>query len=856
MKRKQRIQVKRKNIIRALRFNLLTFVVLVTVGLSGFGILRNVLLRNTQNMGSSLAGSCASEMQGRLSVYETLLSFGADSLEIMEGGDEEQLSAWLGLYFSRVIGVVGENVIDPYAAIGDRIYGAQPWEGDTNYDFYNTQWYQKALENDGETAFTDVYIDAIYDRPVITISQKSTYGDAVLAFDIFPENLKFDFESIVLPEGGSYFLFDNTGAIIFEQTESAGDVLKSEDFAHLFNSIQNGEHDTYDSNIQDSQGKVYGVYYEAMPNGWYSVVTLPYTDILQNIHLLFLGFAGAFLIFLLLLGLITYRDVAFQKKIDRTDETVRVLGNSYYAIYRVDYGRGRFEMIKGSDYVRQRLLSRGEYGQLLETMAEVIEESARDDFKKNFSLENIKNLVNRRVRNFGGDFQRRFGDEYRWVQIHVLFDESLAPEEVVLCFREVNEEKHQQLKEHALLMNALASSRQSEKTKQVFFSNMSHDMRTPLNAIIGLADLAESFVNDPEKIREYIQKIKFSGKQLLELINDVLDISRMERGELKMEWQEFDLVQCIRDCGESFRYQAETDGKKFHVSCNVSQRTVVGDPVRIAQLLNNLLGNAFKFTGEGDEIRLELTQMENQERAKYQIVVSDTGIGMSEEFLKRIYEPYARETRFGARKVSGTGLGMSIVKNLVDQMEGHIRVESELEKGTTFTLVLPFETSGETAEVAISEVNGEAAQKSEERSEHKTGKAFSLKGRKILLAEDNEINMELATEILSMHGVEIVQAWNGKEAVSLFCGSKPYEFDAILMDMQMPLMNGCDAAKQIRASGREDAKSIPILAVTANAFAEDIAATTEAGMDAHISKPIDFKILCDTLEKRMKDRNR
>lgn len=862
MKKKRRKQIKRKNIIRALRFNLLTFIVLIAVGLTSFGILKNGLLKNSQNMGTSLAGSCAGEMQSRLSVYETLLSFGADWTNFSGDGGREEMAEWLQFYFSHVIRVVGEDIIDPYAAVDGEIIAANPWSGDSDYAYEETQWYQRAMENDGGPAFTDVYTDVIYDRSVITISQRSTKGDAVLAFDVFPENLKFEFESIVLPEGGSYFLFDSTGTVIFEQTATGEYMFASEEFDDLFESIKRGEHDTYDSRIEDREGKLYGVYYNVMPNGWYSVVTLPYASILQNVGQFFVGFVAVFLILMLLLGLITYRDVAFQRRAERTDETVRVLGNSYYAIYRVDFGKGSYDMIKGSDYVRRRIQRQGNYQELMDTMVEVIEEDARNDFRESFSLESIKSLVKKRVRDFGGDFRRIFGDEYRWVDVRVLFDESLAPEEVVLCFREVNAEKHQQLQERALLEDALSAARQSEKTKQAFFSNMSHDMRTPLNAIIGLSELAENSVSDPEKTGEYIRKIRFSGRHLLELINDILDMSRMEQGKVEINRQEFDLRTCISDCAENFKYKADMDGKKFNLSFKITQSRVMGDPFRITQIMNNLLSNAFKFTKEGDTVELEVSQIENQEYAKYKIIVADTGLGMSQEFLKKLFEPYARETRFSARKIVGTGLGMSIVKNLVEQMEGHIHVESKLGEGTVFTLVLPFETgdSADTAPSAAREASaGEKAGARDGGADSRelvSVQGFSLSGKRVLLAEDNEINMELATEILSMHGVEITQAWNGKEAVERFLASEEYGFDAVLMDMQMPELNGCDAARQIRSSGRADAKSVPILAVTANAFAEDIAATEAAGMDAHISKPIDFRILCDTLEKLMGEKRR
>ena len=263
----------------------------------------------------------------------------------------------------------------------------------------------------------------------------------------------------------------------------------------------------------------------------------------------------------------------------------------------------------------------------------------------------------------------------------------------------------------------------------------------------------------------------------------------------------------------------------------------MGDPFRVSQVINNLLSNAFKFTSANDSVKVEVSQLEKGDYSKYKIVVSDTGLGMSEDFLKKVFEPYARETRFSTKKIAGTGLGMAIVKNLVDQMNGHIYVESRLGDGSAFTVTLPFITDEEEEILA------------QESTKNDNKKAFSLEGKNILLAEDNMINMEVATEILSMNGINIVQAWNGKEAVEIFKKSKEFEFDAILMDMQMPEMGGCDAAKDIRALNRSDAGKVPIIAVTANAFAEDISATAEAGMNAHISKPIDFNILCGTLEE-------
>lgn len=314
-------------------------------------------------------------------------------------------------------------------------------------------------------------------------------------------------------------------------------------------------------------------------------------------------------------------------------------------------------------------------------------------------------------------------------------------------------------------------------------------------------------------------------------------MSRMEQGKFALNNRELDLEKCIRDCLDTYHVQAEMEHKTLHVHMEMENTLVVGDSVRIVQLLNNLVSNAFKFTSANDVISVSVTQVEKQDFAKYVFVVADTGIGISKEFLPHLFEPYTRETRFSAKNVAGTGLGMSITKSLVEHMNGEIKVESTLGAGSTFTVVLPF---------AI-------AKGASVREEHeKAPDMDALKGKRILLVEDNLVNMELAVEMLSMNGLEVTQAWNGREAVELFSASEPFFYHAVLMDMQMPEMDGCEAARRIRAMNRPDAGSVPVIAVTANAFAEDIVSTTAAGMDVHISKPIDFKYLFQILEKFLK----
>lgn len=828
-----------KTVAGGLRFYLLMLLVFLSLSILSLHILQDELLENAQQTGSALARSYTLEEERSATTYESMIKMAAQYLDrqFREGATEEELRQWMQVFFETIQNVTGSDVVDPYAVIDGKIVAANDWEGDDAYDFAQTNWYQEALAANGRVIYTDAYTDAITGRSIITIAVKSGTGANVVAFDIFPEHFRLSDSPIALPEGSSYFLCDRKGALLYAQTKTQTTSEELQAYLdEIVEKIHQGKLAQAESYVLDLTGRQRGVYYSIAENGWISIVTVPFRTILKSLLRLTIAFSVVFLIFILFTIFMGIRDYRLRRRVERTNETVRVLGNSYYAIYRIDYTTGSYEIIKGSEYVRKRLKNRGEYPHFLTVLSEVIEPAAIQEFLRCFSLENIRALVRQRVRDFGGDFRRSFHGEYRWVNVRLLFDESLSKGEVVLCFREIEAEKQAQLKQMRLLEDALDAAKRNEQSQNQFFSAMSHDMRTPLNAIIGLSELAAKQTGDPEKTGTYLQKINRSSKQLLGLINDILEFSRLKRGKLDLNEHAFDLEDCLNECVDLFREQIEVQEKHLQVVVSLEDHMVMADSFRITQILNNMLSNAVKFTQPGDKILVQLRQVERQEYAKYQFVVSDTGAGMSREFLAHVFEPYEREARFGARKVAGTGLGMAIVKNLVSQMNGQIAVESELGKGTTFTVTLPLER----------------IQPSKQNEALQTEESYDLEGRRILLAEDNEVNMEIATELLSMHGAEVTQAWNGREAVERFAASQPGFFDAILMDMQMPEMNGCDAARAIRAMTRSDASSVPILAVTANAFAEDIAATTEAGMDAHISKPIDVLGLCQTLTELLR----
>lgn len=835
-------RAERRALHRRMRLPLVAFAALTLLTLAGILLIRTALLRNARETGTALSASCAAEEEGRLSVYETLLNFGVASLDsrLAAGESREEIRDFVGMYFRRVDSVLGSGVVDPYVVLDGEILAANPWEWDAEYDYASAPWYGQARSAEGRVIFTDVYTDAVYGRPVVTAAQSCAQYGAVMAFDILPEHLSF--EAAELKEEESFFLCDGKGTAVYQKTTLE---LPQEEvqayLTSLVERISSGELEGGGA-VRDMDGRRRAVYYTRLDNGWYSIVTVPYGVILGELWQVGWALLLMFAVSLLALFALARREQHLGERARRANETAQVLGNTYYALYRVNYERETYEMIKGSDYVRSRIPAFGPYGELLRTAGEVVEAEAFRDFTKSFSCENIRQLVDRQVSDYGGEFLRRFGGEYRWVSVRVLFDSALEAQEVVLCFREVEREKERQLQERRLLEDALQLAKQNEQSKQAFFRNMSHDMRTPLNAILGSSELARQHLDEPQRAAGYLDRIDSSGRYLLGLINDILEMARMEHGQVRLESRPFDLRKCVDDCLAAFRIQAGREGKALRENFAAGPETVVGDERRIQQILNNLLSNAFKFTPAGGEITLSVRQTESGEYGRYEFAVADTGIGMSPEFLRRIFEPYAREMRFGDRAASGTGLGMSITRSLAALMGGEIQVESEPGKGSRFTVVLPLPSAepGQAAPAA------EAAARAAARPD---AGAFTLEGLSLLLAEDNEINMEITTEMLAARGVRVAQAFDGAEAVELFRQSAPFAFDAVLMDMQMPALDGCAAARQIRALPRADAQSVPIIAVTANAFAEDVAATAAAGMDAHISKPIEFKKLAQALEQ-------
>ena len=406
-----------------------------------------------------------------------------------------------------------------------------------------------------------------------------------------------------------------------------------------------------------------------------------------------------------------------------------------------------------------------------------------------------------------------------------------------LTHRKQEQEKDEKYKAELLIAAKKAEAANEAKTE--FLQRMSHDIRTPINGICGLVDMADHYADDMEKQTEYRTKIKEASNLLLELVNDVLDMSKLESGEIVLEEIPFNLRSIFREVFVVIeQVAAEQNIRIMWEKKEIIHRNLIGSPGYVKRVMMNILSNAVKYNRENGHIYLSCMEIPSEQpgMTTMEFICRDTGIGMTEEFQKHIFEPFAQEHTGSRTKFVGTGLGMAIARKLVEKMGGTITFESEKGVGTTFVIRVPFKIDPD----------------ADKREEQKEVSEKSIKGLHILLAEDNELNMEIAEFMLQNEGADVIKAWNGQEAVELFRKSEPGEFDVILMDIMMPVMNGYEATKMIRSLEREDAKEVPIIAMTANAFTEDRIKAKAAGMDEHVAKPVDVELLIKVIHKLMK----
>ena len=502
---------------------------------------------------------------------------------------------------------------------------------------------------------------------------------------------------------------------------------------------------------------------------------------------------------------------------------------------------------------KDRIPEKGSYPLLVAHLLDNIkEEKVKEQLYQIIAPEAIRHNCDENGLDYKIEYQSTDGEEeWRRLAVVCLERKKGVPVKVLIAKQDISDVKKEEIMRQTALKNAFQTAESANRAKSDFLSRMSHDIRTPMNAIMGMTQLAQIHLEEPERVKDCLEKIGVSSRHLLGIINEVLDMSKIESGKISLAFEEFTLEGLLCDLFTMFEPQMQEKNQTFVKDIQEPvHKKVCGDASRLSQVLANVLGNAVKFTPEGGRISFAMREKESgvKEYACYEFVIEDNGRGMTQEFVKKIFEPFEREKDLRKDKIEGTGLGMAIAKSIVTMMNGNIRVDSVLEKGSCFTITVFLHLAGE--ESISNELLKEEKEESEaSREVSGDGWKDTFKGKKALLVEDNEINREIATELLEISGMEVASACDGEEAVIHLLNTPSYQYDVIFMDIQMPKMNGHEATKAIRASGRPDLEKIPIIAMSANAFEEDVRKSKASGMNYHIAKPVETLKLKKVLEK-------
>ncbi len=533
----------------------------------------------------------------------------------------------------------------------------------------------------------------------------------------------------------------------------------------------------------------------------------------------------------------------------RQQDLVRALSENYLVVCAFNLDTGQGERVRLAEQARAGLEPMfGDRPAMAETLASYIERRVHDDDREALAAALDRDAILAELaerKRFNALYRAVRGDEVEYCQATVVRAGSWAPGEdrfIVLGLRNVDQETREEMKQKELLEEALYRANRASEAKSTFLSNMSHDIRTPMNAIVGFTALANNHMDEREKVSEYLDKIQASSTHLLSLINDILDMSRIESGKVSLDEKPCCLQEALGNLAAIL--QPEADARKLNLRVDVSameHSVVICDELKINQVLLNLLGNAIKFTGEGGTVSLTVTEMPCPApgKAAYRLAVRDDGIGMTQDFIQHIFDPFERERTSTLSGIQGTGLGMAITKSLVDMMGGTIEVRSEKGVGSEFTVSLAFDVADDAVVERVRAAEGAPAP------------SERLRGCRILLVDDNLLNREIAVTLLEDVGFKVECAVDGQDAIDKLSAVDPCYFQLVLMDIQMPVMNGYETASVIRAMDDPVVSSIPILAVTADAFEEDRRRALSCGMNGHLAKPIEVPELLAALDEML-----
>ena len=730
----------------------------------------------------------------------------------------------------------------------------------------------------------DYFIDGMKGNKGITLVEKSRVNgqrqigfyapvysssniEGILIGFYLESSLSSDLYNTFYGKQSSVFIIDSNKKIVTSSmNKESSSILEGSEDKYSFNSILNSYYfndknkDIFESSIANKgeglfqintkKGKTYGyisrISFEFID--WYIVQTYPYeatqilfsiaTDSGLSLEVAILVITALYVTYIVFMQVLKNKRIAQENRI--ATYVTSAARDIFKTMFFVDLEQDRCEDLSINKHTRQKI---GTLNELKEyVISEVINEKQISDVMQFFHPSNLKNYDPSKLTNMVIEVINRTSKEENYLSM------TFVPTEVegsivkcgLLVFNDVTDQKKKELQANIELEDAYNKSQSASKAKTSFLFNMSHDIRTPMNAILGFADLIEKHLDEKDKCKMYLQKLKSSSSFLLSLINNILDMARIESGQTEIVESVWDVNNFVSDLVSVFESSIKEKNLKFIKFMDIKHENVYCDATRLRQIYLNIISNAVKYTPNGGEIKLIIKEIECDKEgyARFQTVVSDTGIGMSKEFLPHIFEEFSREKTTTESRVVGTGLGMPIVKTLVTLMHGTIEVESEQGVGTKFTVTLDHRIARK-EEIKV------------EEEEIKDKDIVSYKGKRILLAEDNELNTEIAVTILEEAGFIVEHAENGQVCVDMIKNAKIGYYDLVLMDIQMPVMDGYKATETIRAINNPRC-DIPIIAMTANAFDEDKRKAYVIGMDGHIAKPINIPQLLETISKVLK----
>ena len=517
-------------------------------------------------------------------------------------------------------------------------------------------------------------------------------------------------------------------------------------------------------------------------------------------------------------------------------ETINALSKAYTFMYVVKVPSGEMECIVNSDDGCDSSCKNA--SENTHTFLEqYIDPKDHDEMEAFLDVRTVEERL-RGERYISHTYRSQSGRWYCVILVAQSYDKNGKLTSILTAARDCTAEKEREQEHQRRLREAVVQTRRADAAKTDFLRRMSHDIRTPINGIRGMVEIARHYRGDEARQEECLDKIMSASGFLLELVNNVLDMNKLESGEVQLENKPFDVCDLVEETAVIIEAQTTEKNITLHKEIHHDGYChVFGSPLHVRQVLQNLLGNAVKYNKVGGEIFLTSREIAlTEDTVTFEFIVRDTGNGMSEAFQQRAFEPFAQEDASARSSYVGTGLGLAIVKELVEKMGGEITLQSEKNVGSTFTVHLTFKQDKD-------------AQRADDDAH---GGAVSIRGTKVLLVEDNDLNMEIAEFMLQNEGVVVTKAADGRQAVDAFAASKPGDIDVILMDVMMPVMDGLEAARRIRSLNRPDAKTIPIFAMTANAFADDVERSRQAGMNEHLTKPLDAQVLLKTIRKYRK----